>query len=61
MINKELRKIDFILIFIAVFTSILIQMNDITFKPLAVVLLSSLITSLILGTVSNILIKKKVK
>lgn len=58
---RHFRKIDYIISFIVFLTLYLLQLIKYDWKVIILVIIASLISSLIVGTITNIILRRKIK
>lgn len=58
---RHFRKIDYIISFIVFLTLYLLQLIKYDWKVMILVIIASLISSLIVGTITNIILRRKIK
>lgn len=58
---RHFRKIDYIISFIVFLTLYLLQLIKYDWKVIILVIIASLISSLIVGTITNIIARRKIK
>lgn len=58
---RHFRKIDYIISFIVFLTLYLLQLIKYDWKFIILVIIASLISSLIVGTITNIILRRKIK
>lgn len=58
---RHFRKIDYIISFIVFLTLYLLQLIKYDWKVIILVIIAALISSLIVGTITNIIVRRKIK